>query len=109
MTNLVYLPISLNNANAYESDIKACSEIYHMNSVIQINKIAEIIDGELQLDYPLYSVVQKSGYHNLRLDRSIFSLKSINQVLILCEIWIKTDSIEYIDKKIQEWIKHKQL
>ena len=109
MTNLAYLPISLENANAYESDIKACSEIYHMNSVIQINKIAEVIDGELQLDYPLYSIVKKSGYHNLMLDRSIFILKSINQVLILCEIWTKTESIEDIDKKIQEWIKHKQL
>ena len=80
-----------------------------MNSVIQINKIAEVIDGELQLDYPLYSIVKKSGYHNLMLDRSIFTLKSINQVLILCEIWTKTESIEDIDKKIQEWIKHKQL
>jgi len=109
MTNLAYLPISLKNANAYESDIKACSEIYHMNGVIEINKIAEIIDGELQLNYPLYSVVKKNGYHSLSLDRSIFTLDSINQVLILCEIWIKTESIKDIEKKQQEWKKYKQL
>ena len=94
-TQITFLPISKENFNAYESDIEMCSEIYNMDNVTEVNKIVEVIDGIPQVDYPLYSVKQ-NGKHILLLDRSVFQLDTIEQVLQYCKVSIETESIESI-------------
>jgi len=91
-TQIIYLPISQENFDAYESDIETCAEMYNMEGVTEVIKIAEVINGVPEFDYPLYSVKQK-GKHILLLDRSEFELDSIDDVLNLCKKWIETESI----------------
>ena len=95
MKKLAYIPIKPNQFNAYESDVEGCSEIYDMDGVTQINKICEIVDNEINIDHPLYSV-EKDGKHYLFLDRSLFELQSFEQVLSYCRLWVETESIEGI-------------
>lgn len=95
MTKLVYLPIDISNFHAYEEDVKACSELYDMKGVTQINKIHELIDDRLDR-HPIYSVVRNDNYHYLFLDRSEFKLESFERVLSCIRIWIETESIEYV-------------
>jgi len=95
MTKLVILPIPSEQFHAHEYDVQACSEMYDMNGVTQINKICEVIDDEVKYEYPLYSIQRNNdGYHYLFLDRSEFQLQSINQVLSYCRLWVQTESIE---------------
>ena len=95
MTKLAYLPIDNNNALGYESDVRECSEIYDMEGVTQINKICEVIDNEINIDHPLYSV-EKDGKHYLFLDRSLFELQTFDKVLSYCRLWTQTESIQDI-------------
>ena len=95
MTQLVILPIPSEQFHAHEYDVQACSEMYDMNGVTQINKICEVVNNEIDINYPLYSV-ERDGKHYLFLDRSEFELKSIEQVLSFCRLWVQTESIEDI-------------
>ena len=95
MKKLAYIPIKPHQFNSYESDVTMCSEIYDMDGVTQINKICEIVDNEINIDHPLYSV-EKDGKHYLFLDRSLFQLQTFDKVLSFCRLWVETESIQDI-------------
>lgn len=95
MKKLAYIPIPKSKFHAYESDVEGCSEIYDMEGVTQINKICEIVDNEINIDHPLYSV-EKEGKHYLLLDRSLFQLQTFDKVLSFCRLWVETESIQDI-------------
>lgn len=95
MTQLAYIPIKPHQFNAYESDVAMCSELYDMEGVTQINKICEIINNEVDIDHPLYSI-EKDGKHYILLDRSLFQLQTFDKVLSFCRLWVETESIQDI-------------